>query len=158
MSGKKCLINAALSNVLPSYNSIGPYIILYGRIHFSRVNRDSIGVNISEQKSGTERTKKHKKRELIFFTLPGGATGTVVHRLRGFCPSHDNLGCRYPGAYAARTNFAAAKHTTFLQFCRANSLRQEHWKLDAESYELHLTLNIERIFPARNTHTKNGTF
>ena len=37
-----------------------------------------IGVNISEQKSGTERSKK---RELVFFTPPGGAIGTVVHRL-----------------------------------------------------------------------------
>ena len=41
----------------------------------------SIGVNICKQKSGTERTKKRKKRELVRFTPPGGATGTVVHRL-----------------------------------------------------------------------------
>ena len=39
-----------------------------------------IGVNISERKSRTERTKKRKKRELVFFTARG-ATGTVVHRL-----------------------------------------------------------------------------
>ena len=39
-----------------------------------------IGVNISERKSETERTKMRKKRELVFFTT-GGATGTVVHRL-----------------------------------------------------------------------------
>ena len=38
----------------------------------------SIGVNISERKSGTERTKK---RELVFPPPPEGATGTVVHRL-----------------------------------------------------------------------------
>ena len=37
-----------------------------------------IGVNISEQKSRTEPTKK---RELVLFTPPGGATSTVVHRL-----------------------------------------------------------------------------
>ena len=30
-----------------------------------------IGVNISERKSGTERTKKRKKRELVFFPPPG---------------------------------------------------------------------------------------
>ena len=43
----------------------------------------SIGVNISERKSGTERTKKRKKRELVFFTAwtAGVATGAVVHRL-----------------------------------------------------------------------------
>ena len=35
----------------------------------------------SERKSGTERTKNRKKRELVFFPLLGGATGTVVHRL-----------------------------------------------------------------------------
>ena len=40
----------------------------------------SIGVNISERKSETERTKK---RELIFFPPPGGATCTSVHRLDG---------------------------------------------------------------------------
>ena len=39
-----------------------------------------IGVNISEQKSGTEQTEKRKKRELICFPPPGVATGTVVHR------------------------------------------------------------------------------
>ena len=32
-------------------------------------------------KSGTERTKKRKKRELVRFTPLGGATGTVVRRL-----------------------------------------------------------------------------
>ena len=37
----------------------------------------SIGVNISERKSGAERTKKRKKRELVVFSPPGGATGTV---------------------------------------------------------------------------------
>ena len=38
-----------------------------------------IGVNSSERKRGTERTKKRKKRELVFFSPPGGAIGTVVH-------------------------------------------------------------------------------
>ena len=43
--------------------------------------RSFIGVNICERKSGTERTKKRKKRELVFFPPSGGATGTLVHRL-----------------------------------------------------------------------------
>ena len=30
-----------------------------------------IGVNMTERKSGTERTKKRKKRELVFFQPPG---------------------------------------------------------------------------------------
>ena len=38
-------------------------------------------VNISERKSGTERTKKCKKLELVVFSPPGDTTGTVVHRL-----------------------------------------------------------------------------
>ena len=36
-----------------------------------------MGVNISERK----KTEQTKKRELVFFQPPGGATGTVVHRL-----------------------------------------------------------------------------
>ena len=32
-----------------------------------------IGVNISERKSGTDRTKKRKKRELVFFSHHQGA-------------------------------------------------------------------------------------
>ena len=40
-----------------------------------------IGVNIRERKSGTEPTKKRKKRELVFSPPPGGANGTVVHSL-----------------------------------------------------------------------------
>ena len=53
---------------------------LQTRINYS-YRRHGIGVNISERKSGTERTKKRKKRELVFFPSPGGATGTSVHRL-----------------------------------------------------------------------------
>ena len=40
-----------------------------------------IGVNIREQKSGTERTKKRKKLELVLFTPPGDTTGTLLQRL-----------------------------------------------------------------------------
>ena len=40
-----------------------------------------IGVNISERKSGTKRTKKRKKREFVFFSTARGRTGTVVHHL-----------------------------------------------------------------------------
>ena len=42
-----------------------------------------IGVNTSERKIETERTKKREKRELVFLSTPGGATGTVLHRLDG---------------------------------------------------------------------------
>ena len=77
----------------PPEMDVGPYA--YGQY--------SIGVNMSEQKSGTERTKK---RELELFTPPGGASGPVVHRLEtlnGFCTSYDNTGYRHSGPYAART-------------------------------------------------------
>ena len=41
-----------------------------------------IGVHISERKRGTEQTKKRKKQELVFFSPPGSAIGTVVvHRI-----------------------------------------------------------------------------
>ena len=65
-----------------------------------------IGVNISERKSGTEWTKKRKKRELVCFPTARGRNG--VHRLsisakHGFCPSYDILGYLYPGPYAVRT-------------------------------------------------------
>ena len=46
--------------------------------NFQAVIHLYIGVNISERKSGTEWMKK---REFVFFPPPGGATGTVVHRL-----------------------------------------------------------------------------
>ena len=40
-------------------------IVFEGRISYNVCN--SIGVNLSERKSGTERTKKRKKLELVFF-------------------------------------------------------------------------------------------
>ena len=40
--------------------------------HFNRRGTHLIGVNISERKSGTERTKKRKKRELVFFLTTRG--------------------------------------------------------------------------------------
>ena len=39
-----------------------------------------IGVNISERKSGTERTKRRKKLELVIFPPPRGATGSTSSR------------------------------------------------------------------------------
>ena len=68
-----------------------------------------IGVNISERKSGTERTKKRKKRELVCFPHRQGAQRSTSHidqcdrGLHGFCPSYDNPGYLYPGPYAGRT-------------------------------------------------------
>ena len=51
-----------------------------------------MGVDLSERKSGTERTKKRKKLELVYLSPPGGATDTMVHRLaHGFFQSCDNI-------------------------------------------------------------------
>ena len=69
----------------------------------------NIGVNISERKSGTERTKKRKKRELVCFPHRQGAhrnkspIDQCNRGLHGFCTSYDNPGYIYPGPYAVRT-------------------------------------------------------
>ena len=43
-------------------------------------------VDISERKSGTERMKKRKKRDLVFFSPSRGTTGND-----GFFQSYDNI-------------------------------------------------------------------
>ena len=99
----------------------------------------------ANEKSGTERTKKRKKRELICFPTARGRNG--VHRLQfsaihGFCPSYDNPGYLYPRPYAVRTKSQLnkqAKHSTFYKFEEGISFA-EHWKLVAESSEFNLTL------------------
>ena len=116
------------------------------------------GVNISERKSGTERTKKRKKRQFVFFSPPGGATGTVVHRLDatpilpelrkpGICLTRALRGTNRPNPtklynFAERINFA------------------EHGKLVAESSEFHLTLSrAHRVhFFQLEIRRKSGTF
>ena len=101
-----------------------------------------LGINISEQKSGTEQTKK---RVLVLFTPPGGATVTVLHRLdaiNGFCPSYDNPGYRYPAV--SRSALSKTQHFTILKSELASNA--EHWKLVAESSEFQLTLNRVHFF------------
>ena len=53
---------------------------------------------MSERKSGTERTKKCKKRDLVFFPPPWGANGTVVGLYRldttRILPELRQPGCR----------------------------------------------------------------
>ena len=53
----------------------------------------SIGVNIRERKSGTERTKRRKKRELV---LSPTARGRAWFTLHVFCPIYDNPGESQP--------------------------------------------------------------
>ena len=48
-------------------------IVLYSEEEESESVTGSIGVNISERKSGTERSKKGKKRELVCFAHRQGA-------------------------------------------------------------------------------------
>ena len=117
-------------------------INVYGWCH-SR--RKCIGVNISERKSGTERPKKRKKLEFVFFPQRQGAQLIqlyIVYMIHGFCPSYHSPGYLYPEIYAARTKlqlYKQAKHTTFYNFAVRISF-SEHWKLVAESSEFHLTL------------------
>ena len=42
---------------------------------------DHIGVNISERKSGTDRTKKRKKQELVIFHHQGSQVVGLLYRL-----------------------------------------------------------------------------
>ena len=102
---------------------------------------NSIGVNISERKSGTQWTKK---REL------------------GCCPSYDNPGYLYHGPYAVRTKSQLkkqSKHTTFYKFEEVISFA-EHWKLVAGSSEFHLMLKrAHRVhFFQLEIRQKSGTF
>ena len=116
-------------------------------------NRNCTGivVNISVRKSGTERTKKHKKRELVFCPTASGRNSYCSTPLNGICPSYDNPGYLYPGPYAALTKsqlYKQAKHTQVYNFAERISFA-EHWKLVAKSSEFHLTLSrvhLERIF------------
>ena len=98
-----------------------------------------IGVNISERKSGTERTKKRKKRELVwvFFSPPGGATDTVVHLIdttRILQPSNRQNTRNITNRYMARSNC----NDMFIMLPTSQSFA-EHWKLVSESSELHLS-------------------
>ena len=104
-----------------------------------------IGVNISERKSGTERTKKQKKLEFVFFPTTRGRNwycSTSSWTLHKFCPSYDNPGYLYPehGPDTARTKSKQAKHTQFDHFAERISLA-DHWKLVAESSEFHSVLS-----------------
>ena len=108
-----------------------------------------IGVNISERKSGTERTIKRKKRESVKKKSPPG-----------FFPSYDNPGYHYPALTWPRTESQVnkqAKHTTFYNLSERISIA-EQWKLVAESSEFHFTLSRAHIlcafFPTRNTQKK----
>ena len=60
-----------------------------------------MGVNISERKSGTERTKKRKKRELVCFLTARGATEYMyclqIRAIHGFCTSYDPRDIFIPG-------------------------------------------------------------
>ena len=72
------------------------------RCAFEHCNDIHVGVNISERKSGTERTKKHKKRELVCYTTASGRNW--------YCSTSSRDSRRY-------TDFAQsekqAKQTTF---------------------------------------------
>ena len=109
-----CLVSSQFCQAIAICVYFGLVVIFqkflsYGVLAQLSIHTDFIGVNISERKSGTERTKK---RESVFFPPPEGATGTVDDTR--ICPSYDNAEYLYPGPYAARTKSQLnnqAKHT-----------------------------------------------
>ena len=125
------------------------------------VTNEIIGVNISKRKSGTERTKKHKKWEFVIFPTNRGhnwycstlsrcytdlALATITRDI--FIPC-----AMWPGLSRCFKN--QAKHT-ILQ----SELVLEHWKLVAESSEFHLTLSRPHRahFFQHEIRKRSGTF
>ena len=106
-----------------------------------------IGVNISERKSGTERTKK---RELVFlFHLEG---------VQRYCSTSSRRYTDFARATITQDIFNQTgqnTHIFFYNFAERISFA-EHWKLVAESSEFHLTLSsgIECIFSNSKYPTK----
>ena len=115
---------------------------LFIRKKFQLLSTPCIGVNINERKSGTERTKKRKKRELVFFPTARGATGTVVHHLdttrilpRATITRTRHIFIPRPGLSRKQT-----KLTKCYNFTDRISFAN-HWKLIDESSEFHLALS-----------------
>ena len=137
-------------------------IALELKVPTKRVDVYNIGVNISERKSGTERTKKRKKWELVLFVHPpGGASGTVVHSLDATrilpvlrWPGRQNTQ-NFTNIYMARSNF----NDYVSDFAEQISF-SEHWKLVTESSEFQLTLSrVHRAhFFQLEIRQKSGTF
>ena len=78
-----------------------------------------IGVNISERKSGTERTKKRKKRELIYFPNHQGGNwyfSTSSRRYKDFATVTIIWDIFIPGPYAAQTKSQLNKQAKNAQF------------------------------------------
>ena len=82
-----------------------------------------IGVNISERKSGTERTKKHKKRELVFVSTARGCNWYRSASSRSYTDfaratiNRDIIisGPMRPGLSRSFTNMQNTQHFTNLQ-------------------------------------------
>ena len=123
-----------------------------------------IGVNINERKSGTEPTKKRKKRELVCFSHRQGAqrsTSPRSVRYMDFARATITRDIFIPGPTQcglSRIN-KQAKHTTIYKFAEGIGFA-EHWKLVAESSEFHLTLKrAHRVhFFQLEIRQKSGTF
>ena len=109
------------------------------------VSERFIGVNVSERKSGTERTKKRKKREFVFFPTTRGRNwycSTSSRRYTDYATVTIIWDIFTPGPYAAQTKSQLnkqAKNTQFNNFTERISFA-EHKKLVAESSEFDFTL------------------
>ena len=85
------------------------------RVSNCHTNENVIGVNISERKSGTERTKKRKNRQLVFFSTTRGRNwyfSTSSRRFMDFATVTIILDIFIPGHYATETKSQLNKHAT----------------------------------------------
>ena len=110
----------------------------------------------------TERTKKGKKRELVFFPTAVGRNWyciTPPRRHTDYAQATIIWDIFIPVLFASRTKSQLnkqAKHTKWYNFADRISFA-EHWKLAAESSEFHLTLSSTyraHFFPIRNMQKK----
>ena len=100
-----------------------------------------IGVNISERKSGTDWTKKRKKRELVCFSTAGGATEYIAYRsvrYMDFTRATITRDIFIPAA--TQCGLSRRQNTQHIYKFEEGFSFAEHWKLVAESSEFHLTL------------------
>ena len=119
------------------------------------INYKSIGINISERKSGTERTKK---REFIFFPSQGGATGTIVHRLNATRTKSQKKHTQFYKQIHGTIKWwsCITKHT--FRIINVPLPSTGRWLPSHLSSTWSWAERIERVFPTRNTHKKAGHF
>ena len=145
------------------------YNVAIIKVHNAVINFP-IGVNLSERKSGTERTKKRKKRELVFSLPPGGGAppgGKEQAKQTTFYKNiHDPIkwcSCitKYTVSESMMSLFVSCNDIVG-DIAERNSFA-EHGNLVAESSEFHLTLSRAHNYNKAHffqleIRKKSGTF